>query len=314
MPGLIVTPPPRRATPGTGDIKALNWTLPPDHAIAQCHSLSVAEFLAIVTALPLLLFKMVLVATIVVLAAMAAERTRPMVAAMIATLPFSIGATYVLLALEHEPAFLGTSALKGVASACATVVFIAVYALAIPRLRPLPAVLLAYAAWVPAAWVVYVVDWSIAGVSALTIGVIGLSHLATRTLTSQKPGGPATRSWMDVPVRALGVAVLVGGITQLSHQLGPDGVGTLANFPIIMSSLGLIMHLRLGSEAAAGMLANSVWGMMGGCIALLWVHLTAVRLGVVISLATGLAICIVWNLMLLGLSQRHASRLRAFSR
>lgn len=248
--------------------------------------------------------KMLAVVCVVVVATMIAERTRPAFAALIATLPLSVGAAYVLMALEHDAAFVGAAALKSVAGASATVVFIATYAQATLRMRPLPALAAAFIIWAPAAWFVHSTAWTIGSAVLFSIAILSIAYVLTFPLRGLRSTRPARRNWFDAPVRAISVAGFVGVLTAVSSQLGPSGTGTLANFPIIMSSVGLILHTRLGPEGAAGMLANSVAGMAGGSLGLLAVHLAIPSHGAAASLLLGLAICVAWNYMLYAAGRR----------
>lgn len=252
--------------------------------------------------------KMAVVAAVVVVATMVAERTRPIFAALIATLPLSVGAAYVLMALEQDAAFVSTAALTSVAGAASTVVFIATYAHAALRCAPPLALGLAFLAWAPFALFVYVVAWTPANATAFAAAVLAAAFVLTFRLRALRALRPARRYWFDAPLRALSVALFVAVLTAFSQTLGATGVGTLANFPIIMSSVGLILHIRLGPEGAAGMLANSVAGMVGVCLGLMAVHLTIQPLGALAALLLGLGICIVWNASLFALSRRGAVR------
>ena len=53
-----------------------------------------------------LALKMVMTASIVVVASVAVERSGPFIGALIAALPTAAGAAYIILALEHPPAFI----------------------------------------------------------------------------------------------------------------------------------------------------------------------------------------------------------------
>lgn len=61
--------------------------------------------------LGLLLMKMAVAAAIVVSCSLLAERSGPLLAAMIATLPISAGPVYAFLAMDHDAAFISASAL-----------------------------------------------------------------------------------------------------------------------------------------------------------------------------------------------------------
>lgn len=54
----------------------------------------------------LLGLRMAIAASFVVSASMIAERTGPVIGALVATLPISAGPTYVFLALDHDAAFI----------------------------------------------------------------------------------------------------------------------------------------------------------------------------------------------------------------
>lgn len=261
-----------------------------------------------VSAIFVLPFKMALVASIVLLAARVAERTRPAFGALVATLPLSLGPSYVLVALEHDAPFLADAALNGIASAGATVVFIAAFALLIVRVSLAYTLIGAFSAWALAAWPTYAADWSAAGATCFSVAILAIARIATADLRAYRPAGAAQRRWWDVPVRAASVATLVGLIAGLSHLLGPAGVGTLANFPVIMSSVGVIMRLRYGPQAAAAILANSVDGMAGVVLAMLALRLTMIPLGATAALLLGLAICVGWNAVLFALNRASSEK------
>src|SRR3981189_2147673 len=75
-----------------------------------------------------LVLKMGMTATIVVTASVAAERTGPFVAALIAALPTAAGAAYIILALEHPPAFIAATAVGSLAAGAVVSVFALAYA------------------------------------------------------------------------------------------------------------------------------------------------------------------------------------------
>jgi hypothetical protein len=56
-----------------------------------------------------LALKMAMTATIVVAASVAVEHTGAFLGALIATLPTAAGAAYIILAIEHPPAFVAAS-------------------------------------------------------------------------------------------------------------------------------------------------------------------------------------------------------------
>jgi hypothetical protein len=105
-----------------------------------------------------------------------------------------------------------------------------------------------------------------------------------------------TRRWYDIPLRAALVATLVGTVVTLSSTIGPTGSGILALYPVVFTSLMLILHPRIGGPPTAAVIANGGWGLMGFGIAVAVMHVTATRFGSVVALSLALATCVVWNL------------------
>lgn len=118
---------------------------------------------------------------------------------------------------------------------------------------------------------------------------------------------PSVRRWYDLPMRAAMVGTLVVAVVLASPYLGPFGSGMLAVFPIVLSSIVLILHPRVGGRATAAVIANTISGLVGFAFALAALHFTAVPLGVWTAFALTLAISIGWNLMVLALRQRGVS-------
>src|SRR5215510_1431453 len=75
-----------------------------------------------------LALKVAMTATIVVVASVAAERSGPFVAALIAALPTAASATYIILALAHPPAFIAAGAIGSMAANAAVAIFALSYA------------------------------------------------------------------------------------------------------------------------------------------------------------------------------------------
>ena len=121
---------------------------------------------------------------------------------------------------------------------------------------------------------------------------------------------PIRLRWYDFAIRALLVASLVGAVVALSFRIGPGPTGVLAAFPVVFTSIMLILHHRIGGPAAAAVLASGILGLFGFGLAVLTLHLAAVPLGNWWALALGLAVSIAWNLMLF-LTRKRKSRAAA---
>jgi hypothetical protein len=111
---------------------------------------------------------------------------------------------------------------------------------------------------------------------------------------------PIARRWYDVPLRAALVAVLVATVVGMSSRVGPGISGTIALFPIVFTSLMLILHPRIGGPPTAAVIANGLWGLIGFGIALAVLHVAALQFGSAVALSLALATCVGWNLGLWG--------------
>ena len=116
-----------------------------------------------------------------------------------------------------------------------------------------------------------------------------------------------TRRWYDIPLRASMVAALVATVVTLSGWVGPSITGILALFPVVFTSLMLILHPRIGGPATAAVIANSAWGLMGFGLAIAVLHLAALRFGSAAGLSLALAVCVGWNLTLWWHGRRAAA-------
>jgi hypothetical protein len=117
------------------------------------------------------------------------------------------------------------------------------------------------------------------------------------------------RRWYDVPLRASLVAALVATVVTLSSWVGPTVSGIIALFPVVYSSLMLILQPRIGGPATAAVIANGSWGLIGFAVAIVVLHLGALYLGSPAALSLALATCVGWNLGLWAYGRRK--RLRA---
>ncbi|MBI4275001.1 MAG: hypothetical protein HY659_09920, partial [Rhizobiales bacterium] len=99
-------------------------------------------------------------------------------------------------------------------------------------------------------------------------------------------------------------ACLVASVVTLSFRIGAAATGILAAFPIVFTSIMLLLNLRVGGPAAAAVLANAVLGLAGFGAAVLTLHLAAVPFGSPVALILALIVSIVWNLSLHGARRR----------
>jgi uncharacterized membrane protein (GlpM family) len=104
------------------------------------------------------------------------------------------------------------------------------------------------------------------------------------------------RRWYDIPLRATLVATLVAVLVTSSSAVGPRISGIIALFPVVFSSLMLILQPRIGGPATAAVIANGLWGLIGFGLSIVVLHLVARTGHVPLALSLALATGIAWNL------------------
>lgn len=254
-----------------------------------------------------LALKMAVTAGFVVTAAMVAERGGPAIGAMIATLPVAAAPAYVFLALDHDSQFIANSALGSLSANAVTGIFALAFALTAQRHGLLVSILTAEGVWFVLAFALSSVGWTLFSVVVFNVVVFAIC-LPVAARLCHVPMPPAARRWYDIPFRAFMVACLVAVVVGTSTRVGPAITGTLAVFPIVMSSLMLIFQPRVGGPAAAALIANTVWGLAGFSTALVVLYLAAVPLGTWTAYALSLATSIAWNFTVWSLRRRRAMR------
>ena len=250
-----------------------------------------------------LIVKMAVTAVFVVAATVTAERAGPLVGGLVATLPLGAGPVYVFLALDHGAPFIAQSAVNSLAINNVNVIFALVYALLAQRRSLTVSLSLSLLLWCLLAWGMHVVHWSL-----LTAGLVNIVVLATcialaRPLRHVRIP-PVRTYWYDLALRAALVALLVGVVVSLSFRIGASGSGILAVFPIILISVILILHRRVGGKPSAAVMANAVLGLVGFAFACVVLHFSAESLGAAAGLTLALATSVAWGLTVLT-ARRH---------
>ena len=242
-----------------------------------------------------LALRMAVTAAFVVSASAITERAGPVIGALVATLPISAGPSYVFLALDHDAAFIAEGALASLPINAVTIFLALTYVLLAQRRSALVSFAGAIVVWIALAMLSRTVHWSLAGgVAANAVAFAICLPLLRRFRQVKMP--LITRRWYDIPLRASLVATLVATVVTLSGWVGPSVSGTIALFPVVFTSMMLILHPRIGGPATAAVLANSGWGLIGLGIAIAVLHVAALRFGSVVGLSLALATCVSWNL------------------
>jgi hypothetical protein len=250
-----------------------------------------------------LAIKMLVAASFVITATVAAERAGPAIGALIATLPVSAGPAYVFLALDHDPQFISQSALASLALNASTAIYAVAYVLLAQRRSFLTAVAGAFVVWLVSVAVFTVMSKTTWIALSLNLIVYPVCFLIVRKYRFTRVP-PMRLRWYDFAMRALLVAALVGAVVTLSFQIGPGPTGLLAAFPVVFTSIMIILHNRIGGPAAAAVLASGILGLCGFGLAVLTLHVAAVPLGNWLALGCALAVAVAWNFSLYTL-RRH---------
>jgi hypothetical protein len=242
-----------------------------------------------------LALRMAITAAFVVTASIITERSGPVIGALVATLPISAGPSYVFLALDHDAAFIAEGALASLPINAATIFLGLTYVVLAQRQSAIVSCLGAVTVWIALASMVRMVQWSLAGgLIANAVAYAICLPLLRRFRHVKMP--LITRRWYDIPLRASLVATLVATVVTLSGWVGPKLSGMIALFPVVFTSMMLILHPRIGGRPTAAVIANSGWGLMGLGVAIAVLHVAALRFGSAVALSLALMICVSWNL------------------
>jgi len=255
----------------------------------------------------MLALRMAVTAAFVVSASVITERSGPVIGALVATLPVSAGPSYVFLAIDHDADFIAEGALTSLPINAATIWLALTYVVLAQRRNALASSGGAVAVWLVLAALTHTVHWTLAGgvvANAITFAIC--LPLLRRYRNVRMP--LITRRWYDIPLRASLVATLVATVVTLSDWVGPSVSGLIALFPVVFTSMMLILHPRIGGPPTAAVIANSGWGLMGLGVAIAVLHVAALRFGSAIGLSLAILTCVSWNLGLWWNGRRKLAR------
>ncbi|MGE0565451.1 MAG: hypothetical protein AB7O50_13145 [Pseudolabrys sp.] len=250
-----------------------------------------------------LAIRMAITAVFVLAATLAAERAGPLVGGLIATLPLGAGPVYVFLAMDHDVQFIADSAVTTLAINAANVIFALAYAKFAQRNTLSVSLGGAFAIWLVLAIAIDSMPWTWGRAALANLVVLPICLWLARPLRlTAVPRVPAR--WYELLARAVMVALLVGVTVTLSFRIGAGSSGILAVFPIILISIMLILHRRVGGPPTAAVMANGVLGLVGFAIAATALHFTALPFGSAIALTLALSISVGWGLLVFGARRR----------
>jgi len=247
--------------------------------------------------------KMAITVAFVLAATITAERAGPLIGGLVATLPIGAGPVYVFLALDHDAHFIALSAVASLAITAVNVIFAVVYCVLAQKRSLAISLGATYAVWIVFTAIVTANNWSLGSALLINAATIAVGIWVVRPFR-HTPMPRQQPHWYDNALRALMVAFLVGIVVTFSFRIGSYGSGLLAVFPVVLTSIILILHGRAGGKPTAAVLANTPLGLLGFGISCMVLHLTAEPLGVAAGLSLALATSIGWSLAVLA-ARRH---------
>jgi hypothetical protein len=178
------------------------------------------------------------------------------IGALVATLPISAGPSYVFLARDHDATFIAEAALASLPINAITIFLCLTYVMLAQRRSSAVSFAGAVMVWSALAALSRTVHWSLAGGLLANAVAYAICLPPLRRFRHVKMP-PITRRWYDIPLRASLVATLVATVVTSSKWVGPNVSGTIALFPVVFTSMMLILHPRIGGPPTAAVIANS---------------------------------------------------------
>jgi hypothetical protein len=256
----------------------------------------------------ILIFRMAITAAFVVSASVITERSGPVIGALVATLPISAGPSYVFLALDHDAAFVAEGALASLPINAATIFLAFTYSALAQRFPLWISAGAAVVVWLVLATAIRHFEWTLLAGVIVNLITFAICVPLMRPYMHVKKMPLITRRWYDIPLRAGLVALLVATVVTTSGWVGPKISGIMALFPIVFTSLMLVLHPRIGGPPTAAAISNGAWGLMGFGLAIAVMHVAVLKFGSAMGLSLALATCIGWNLALWWNGRRKAAR------
>ncbi len=250
-----------------------------------------------------LFVRMAMTAAFLIAATVTAERAGPLIGGLVATLPISAGPIYIFLAIDHDAHFVGESALGSLLSNAVNIAFALTYCLLAQKRSLVVSLAGAFLMWGVLIWLGNLLQLGLWGTLAANVAAVAIAVAVQRNLPSIQ--FPRMRTyWYDYILRAVLVALLVGVVVTLSHHIGPAASGNIAVFPIVLTSIAIILHPRVGGRATATVLAHSAVGLGGFGLAMLALHLLAEPFGSVWALVGTLVVSVAVNVIIFSIRRQ----------
>jgi len=178
---------------------------------------------------------------------------------------------------------------------CAVTIFATIYVLLAQRHGLLVSLGGAGIGWFAVAAALRLVAWTPLSAIALNVVVYAVTIPLSRRFRGSTGPVSFVRTRLDIPLRALTVALVVAVVTAASTRIGSFASGMFALFPIILGSSIVIMHPRIGGKVTASMLAHAQLPLIGLGLGFLVVHYLVAPISVWGALVVGITANIAWS-------------------
>jgi hypothetical protein len=259
-------------------------------------------------AVSLILIKLLTTIILVLGLSWIAERIDTRLAGVISGMP--LGALLILLFTGHElgPAFAAETALYGIPAMAATLVFAGAYYLGSrgqSRLSPIYGTLTGIPFYLVAAWSLSLVTFTLLSGLTLAAVCIGLAVRLFAHIPEEKVARRVRLTFGHILFRAGMAAVTVAIITGFAKSIGPQWSGLLIGFPVTFLPFLLIIHITYSAGHAHTIIRNFPVGLGGVISYLVLVNISAVTIGVNLSILLGLFGSLVYLALISYIFQRR---------
>ena len=228
-----------------------------------------------VDALVAFAWRATLVATIISGIGLIAQRVGPSIASIIVGMPAMIGPTLLLLALEHDAAFIRTSAFFGFVCTVPVLMYLTAFVYALKLFGFWLSITYAYYTWVVFTLVMRELPLTL----PVTLLAVAITYPIVHWLMvlAKTPIKRTSRpvSYGFLILRGVIAGILISLLVLSSNYLGPALAGLLAGFPLILGATTWMLNSIGGPQLVASTVSSIHKGLFSYAAFCLSTHLFA---------------------------------------
>ena len=247
----------------------------------------------------LLILKLTITPLLVALMSLAARRWGPTVGGLIMGLPWMTGPILFFLGLEHGDAYVARAAIGVLVGAIAIGAHLTAYVYTARRYGWPVSLGVAFLAFAATGYAVSGLDLSLWAAASGATASLCAAFLAMPRVSD--PGNLRFLPWWDIPMRMVATAFLVAIITLCASFVGPELIGVVSTYPVILSVIGIFTHSQWGWPAIVQLARGVSLSLLSFVVFFLVLGLSAEQVGLIWSfaLAAGAALVISSIMILL---------------